>query len=114
MLLAYECLRSREYDLWGQLYGAREALSWGDETAVTLSFYGDGSSAYRARLALLLRVLLRADAGDFGSDIVSTTVSQPGSALRVTSHRYRRPDESRRYTPLWETAGEARRARGAT
>jgi hypothetical protein len=68
----------------------------------------------RARLALLLRVLLRVDAGDFGP-ATCEACGEPGvcpeitwCGSRVIANEGRPTRALRRYTALWEQAGRAR------
>jgi hypothetical protein len=124
--------KQRDGDAVFRLEMAFDALDLGGDVADDLiaSFTTRGGHALprtrtlRARLALLLRALLRADSGDFGrtwTDLVcshcgrrevwdkaSTMVCTPlyprvkGACLGILEPR--RSDRIRRYTALWERA----------
>lgn len=128
LVLAYEVLRA-----WGDPCGQRaavhasglcsralDALRLGDDVSRAIfDAYMSGPwidpRLLRARLALLLRVLLRADAGDFGEvacercGSVGDGTHERGEACGACWVRYGtwssyRP---RRYTPLWDAARKA-------
>lgn len=80
------------YALEALRIGNMDALAWSVAVAPADDDY------LRARLALYLRALLRADRGDCG----------PWRAGRYDT-RQRAYDITRRIRPLWQVAGEARR-----
>lgn len=121
LVLAYECVRQRCGAVPGRphwtwtykdvLEMAREALDLGDSgtdaLAATLVYMSDWrhyDRVLRARLALLLRALIRADAGDFGRTwCVPCGEHNPAGCECWDEGRDLGP-RSRRITPLWTLA----------
>lgn len=103
--LAYEYLRYRSrferddewtavshHEAWGMVYKSAGALPRPLRVVVAEELYVGDARLIRARLALYLRALMRADAGDCGP-------------WRVTySPDYWRRTVERRIRPLWESA----------
>jgi hypothetical protein len=120
---ALEILHSRHRPLHA-LHTAKLLLSYGTEAltpllaSVPLAVGWDESRLFRARLALALRAILRADESDFGSyemetrcqkcSDVHTWRGEPASLICVqeSCDGYTEPVDWRlyRYTPLWQSA----------
>jgi hypothetical protein len=113
MVLALECLRAEEPD--GMRVDAARAVLWrGDRDArdlerATMRIWHGGHRLLRARLALALRVLLRADAGDFGA--LECDGCDARESLTYLSSRAAWCNECRMWTeaiapvrPLWGAA----------
>jgi hypothetical protein len=73
---------------------------------------GERRRAVRCTLALLLRVLLRADAGDMGPDGLRCSCGRGGFPIEHAECEGE-IDWWRGYRPLWEQAAGTRRARRA-
>lgn len=107
LVLAYECLRRRHADVWDEAeplhcggYTCRELLG-----AYTLVHDADSTNyrVLRVRLALYIRALLRADAGDCGPArvtyaLVGTRPYEPGLPIWRYEPRYTNP-----WAPLWQS-----------
>jgi hypothetical protein len=124
MQLALECLRlypraAHRDDAFIAIDMAADALGLGTgicddiRDASTAARRGNGFTArpriVRARLALALRVLLRADAGDFGA--LECDCGEPRETLTYVGHSMAWCNECRTWTdlvapvrPLWESA----------
>ena len=122
MQLALEVLRAGALVPWSDEGGLRgwadvdDALRIGGPVTrvIRWSLRGDDSRLLRARLALLLRAMLRADAGDFGRWVCPGCGEECYEAARYcyrdgTGELARPMVPHRRITPLWELAGEVRR-----
>jgi hypothetical protein len=122
LVLSYELLRSHDAHDCEPFYAlgcaADGGVAWLVEEAAHVAYSPHGYRLLRARLALVIRALLRADAGDYGppgeSPVMAWLVHRHGhngappesfAAWRVR-HGAR---WSRRITPLWELAREAGR-----
>jgi hypothetical protein len=125
LVLAYECLRSVDYDdpsgylPWKRVYSAECSLRSGSDAFTGLivalveaqraddAWIPDPASQcgrlLRARLALLIRAVLRADAGDYGR-MVCTCFGEPRDVATHRDARYCEKPHPIRYTPLWQSA----------
>lgn len=132
MRLAYACLREGRYVLWDAL----EALHLGDERAVEIAYCVERSDVdprlLRARLALLLRAMLRAASGDLGRQTFGWFCASCGTRSTLPDHcpwegqgpgsckcdkgcACQAPErwvQHRKMTPLWQIAPATGAGRG--
>lgn len=105
LVLAYECVRD------GMIDDACAALLAGGAVSCTIEYAlpGRDMGVERARLALLLRVLLRVDAGDLGPVLSSDGYVAMIARMDALGGYVTPRPRTQRMTPLWESAPPTRR-----